>query len=294
MTCQILRHSALAVLFLSLLGAAPVRAQGQSSVAMRLDLVAWGDNIPGLTLKSGKKKKTITALAFRYSDPVSYSGPALLKIHQSGAGGTVDNDKGRDIEGSGLGGDDTAHPRLPTKKELAAQEKEVPPLLAKLREDDPSIVALVRLPSNSRRATILLAPGPADTYQAHVINDDPSKLPLGRLRVHNLSPLTVAMRFGGSKKLVQLKPRQSIVVPPKNHYVVYELAYKENGTWEVQENNMIQVKPNEQAQFIILKSSNSYFMSSSGSMGGYLQHVLLKREPNRRPTSTSTKTAAQP
>jgi hypothetical protein len=293
MTRQILRNSAFAALFLTLFGAAPLRAQGQSSVAMRLDLVAWGDDIHGLTLKSGKKKKTITALAFRYSDPVSYSGPALLKIHQAGAGGPVAEDT-RDIEGSGLGGDDTAHPRLPTRKELAAQEKDVPPLLAKLREDDPSIVALVKLPFNSRRATVLLAPGPADTYQAHVINDDPRKLPIGRLRVHNLSPLTVAMRFGGAKKLVQLKPRQSIVVPPKNGYVVYELAYKENGAWEVQENNMIQVKPNEQAQFIILKSTNSYFMSSSGSMGGYLQHVLLKREPNRRPPSTNTKTASQP
>jgi len=278
-------HSLPAVfaLVLALVPAVPLRAQGAAggSVSMRLDLVAWGNDISGLTLKSGKKNKKATAMAYSYSEPVSYTGPRLLQIHHDGNTGPAT--KERVLDDPELGGDDTARPYLPTAKEKAEEAKDIPPLLAKLREKDATLVSLVKLPANSRRATILLEPGPAGTFRAHVINDDPSKLPLGRLRVHNLSPLTIALNFNGSKKPVQLKPRQSIVVSPKNGHVIYELAYKENGVWEVQENNLIRVRPDEQVQFVILKSNNSYFLSSSGSKAGYLQYVTLRRQPNKAP-----------
>ena len=50
---------------------------------MKIDLVAWGDDISGLSFKSGAGKGDITALGFRYSEPVPYSGPAVMEIYQA-------------------------------------------------------------------------------------------------------------------------------------------------------------------------------------------------------------------
>ena len=56
---------------------------------MKIDVVAWGDAIGGLSFKSGKKDGRITAQAFSYSEPVTYSGPRVLEIQQSGEGRVV-------------------------------------------------------------------------------------------------------------------------------------------------------------------------------------------------------------
>ena len=53
---------------------------------MRLDVVAWGDPIGGLSFKSPRGDGKITARAFTYSEPVQYRGPRLLEIHQTGSG----------------------------------------------------------------------------------------------------------------------------------------------------------------------------------------------------------------
>jgi hypothetical protein len=48
----------------------------------------------------------------------------------------------------------------------------------------------------------------------------------------------------------------------------------------MQENNLLKVMPDEQAQMIILKSDDSYFKSSDGSRTGFLQVVTLRRSRN--------------
>ena len=269
-----------------------VRAQDTSAVAMKIDLIAWGDSIGGLSLKSAGKEAKVTAHSFSYSTPVAYSGPVILEIHKSGSDNVAANDK--------ISDEDKSHelsPLIvkeskpdgvnqgPAKQGLALE-------LEKRREKDPTLVALAALPaSGCRRATVLLAPAAGSTFTAYVIDDDPSKLPLGQLRVHNLSPLTIAIRCNGQVKK-ELKPRDTLLVPGKNGQLIYELAYKLGEEWKMQEDNIIPVRDAEQAQMLILKSDNSFFTSTDGSTGGFLQIATLRRNPAQQAAAEAAAQAA--
>ena len=254
----------------------PAVSAQEASVSMKIDLVAWGDKITGLSLKSGESKGTLTALSFRYSAPVTYSGPALMEIHK--AGGDVISNAPEPSE------EDKAHqlmPLLESPAEAASGDAKPKQGLAleleKRRVKDPTLVALAALPpSGCQRATVLLAPADAGTFIAYVIDDDPGKLPLGKMRLHNLSPVPISVRCNG-KVSKELKTREAFVVPAENGQIVYELAYKVGDEWKMQENNVIPVRDTEQTQMIVLKSSNSFFLSSDGGGGGFLQVVTLRR-----------------
>lgn len=226
---------------------------------MKIDLVAWGDAVSGLTLKSAKGRDPVTALAFRYSKPVSYSGPTVMEIHQGTAPAAAAEAQ-------------PAAAAPVTANNLAA-------VLAERRKKEPTLVSLAILPAASSHATVLLAPAAGGTFQAYVIDDDPSKLPYGRLRIHNLSPLTIAMRCN-NKAAKQLKTKESFVVAPENDEVIYELAYHSEGEWTTQENNIAAVRETEQAQLVVLKSDASFFTSQDGSRSGFLQSVILRRDRN--------------
>jgi hypothetical protein len=241
-----------AAFFLALL---PVQAQSDAQVSMKIDLVAWGESISGLTLKSAKGRDPVTALAFRYSKPVSYSGPAVLEIFKGDAGNAAPAAEGAP----------------------AAAIKDLAAALAERRKKEPNLVSLAVLPPASKHVTVLLAPAAAGTYQAYVIDDDPSKLPYGRMRIHNLSPLQIAMRCNNKPANI-LKTKGSVVVVPNNKEIIYELAYQQQGEWVVQENNIATVQEGEQAQLVVLKSDNEFFTSDDGSRSGYLQTVVLRRD----------------
>ena len=246
---------------------------------MKIDLVAWGDDIPGLSLKSTNAKDKVTALGFRYSDSLSYSGPAIMEIYQSGGGEVAAVPEPSE--------EDAAHQLMPLIEDVpesdpgaSAKPKSGLALeLEKRREKSPGLVALAALPENGcRRATVLLGPAGSGTFTAYVIDDDPARLPPGQLRVHNLSPLPIALRCNGNQKK-ELKTRETFLVPARNGQVIYELAYKTGDRWKIQENNVIAVGAGDQTQLIILKSDNTFFRSSDGSTGGFLQVVALRRGP---------------
>ncbi len=269
-----------ALFALSLITASAQDAANGENVALTIDFVSWANDIEGLQIRSGGRDTEITALAFRYSEPVTYRGPKVLEI-SANPGNSTKTDRRKeevarrqqDIE-AGL-----PVPEIVTKpeaRESAEAGKEVPPAIAAARKRNPSLVALAILPASSKRVTVLLAPGPAGTYLARVIDDDPSRLPPGRVRVHNLSPHLIAMRVPNQPPR-QLKLLENFVATPQNGTLVYELAYQENGVWEVQENNLISLQPTEQVQMVILKSDADYFTSADGSRGGFLQTVILRR-----------------
>ena len=62
-----------------------IASAASAQVSLKADLVSWGEDIQGLTLKSAGKGEPVTALAFRYSKPVHYSGPEVMEIHQDPA-----------------------------------------------------------------------------------------------------------------------------------------------------------------------------------------------------------------
>jgi hypothetical protein len=245
---------------------------------MKIDVVAWGNEIRGLSLKPGSSKSDITALGFRYSKPIAYSGPVIMEFYQSGTVVAAQSAKPT--------ADDLAHELHPLvvdenndSNKNAAPKAGLALELEKRRKKEPTLVALAALPGGTcRRATVLLGPADAGTYIAYVIDDDPGKLPIGQVRIHNLSPFPIAMRCNGSPPK-ELKTRDSIIVPPKNEQLFYDLAYKQGDKWRMQENNVIPIRPKEQAQMIILRSNNSYFMSTDGASGGFLQIVTLRRNP---------------
>jgi hypothetical protein len=237
----------------------PAKGQSENQVSMRIDLVAWGDSIPGLTLKSAKGREPVTALPFRYSRPISYSGPAVLEIFQGGAGNSA------------------PAAEAPPPAVVADPHKDIRAALAGRRKKEPDLVALAILPPASRHVTVLLAPADAGTYQAYVIDDDPSKLPYGQMRVHNLSPLPIAIRCNNTPTKI-LETKGTVVVVPDNREIIYELAYQQEGEWEIQENNITVVREDEQAQLVVLKSDNEFFTSKDGSRSGFLQTVVLRRD----------------
>jgi hypothetical protein len=235
-----------------LLGLAGLTLPAAAQVSLKVDLVAWGEDIAGLTLKSAGKGQPVTALAFRYSKPITYSGPEVLEIHQDPA---------------------TAAKAAGDPKNAAP----VPAELAARRAKEPTLVALAKLPAGSRRVTILIAPASAGTYQTQVIDDDPTKLPPGRLRILNYSPVKIAVRCNG-KGAKEMKTRDEFLVSPQDGQVIYELAYDDAGSWTIQENNLLAISPTEQVQFIVLKSDADFFASSDGSRSGFLQSVVLRRD----------------
>jgi hypothetical protein len=254
-----------------------LRAQPGESVSMMIDVVAWGDDIGGLSFKSGDDKGgNITARSFRYSKPIRYTGPRVLEIHKSGDGGLEPPPP--------ISAEDKEHELIPLpaveiEKAGGAAAMPVPERLAQLRKENPTLVSLVNLPPAARRVTILLAPAAEGTFSGYVIEDDPAKLPLGKLRVHNLSPLPIAMQFGTGKQQ-EMAPRQTVLVNAPEGYAAYKLAYKEGDEWKVQENNIIPVPRDEQSQLIVLRSKNQFFLSADGTPGGFLQLVNLRRKPS--------------
>jgi hypothetical protein len=241
---------------------------------MKIDVVAWGNDIKGLSFAKAKESDTFTALAFRYSEPVSYRGPRILAIHQTS--------KGQVVEEIPMTEEDREHESIPLppveiEKADEGTKAPVPEALAKRREKEPTLVALVGLPAASRHATVLLVPAAEGTFVGYVINDDPAKLPAGKLRVHNLSPHRIAMKVAGGEQK-ELDPRDTFVADAPDGHVIYQLSYQRDGKWKVQENNIVPVAPNEQTQFIVLKSRNQFFLSSDGATGGFLQMVTLRRE----------------
>ncbi|MCU0796828.1 MAG: hypothetical protein MUF31_12945 [Akkermansiaceae bacterium] len=250
-----------------------LRADEEPTVSLRLDIVAWGDAIHGLSVGTEREEKII-ALPFTYSQPLKYSGPALLRLHHDGSVAPV-------AESATPTPEDESHtskPLQPEKPGADSKELPIPAELAQAREKDPTIAALVPLPRNSRRVTILLAPAAGGTFQPYVIDDDPSKLPPGKLRVHNLSPFPIAMQFSDGTK-TEVKRGGTALANARDGQAAYRLAYQKDEEWIIQENNVIPIRENEQTQFIVLKSTNAFFLSKDGAAGGFLQTVLLRRPP---------------
>lgn len=268
------KHFFLAVCVVILGHASAIFAQ-DASVSMKIDVVAWGDDIHGLTFKKGDSNGEISALGFRYSEPVAYSGPLVMEIYQTGSGpakpAVVMTQEDKDHE---------LMPLVVEEEKPAAGEEARTPLaveLEKRRKENPALVALAQLPGAScNRATILLAPASNGTFIAYVIDDDPSKLPPGKLRVHNLSPNEITVRCN-ARENKELKTRGAHIFNPANNSIIYELAYKQRDEWIVQGNNILTIQPTEQVQMIILRSRNQHFLSSDGSSGGFLQIVTLRR-----------------
>lgn len=270
-----MRSNVLTIVWLALT-ALPLAAQS-GGVTLKVDLVAWGNDIHGLSFKPGAAGETMTAHSFRYSTPAAYSGPAVMAIYQTDGGGPKKQ-----------GPEPTAEDLEHEMKPLIVEEADAPGdpkqgkrglalELEKRREKEPTLVALAVLPANCRRAMVLLGPAGGGTYTAYVIDDDPGKLPLGQVRIHNLSPVPVMLRCNG-KDSRELATRATMLATPKNDHLVYELAYKSGDEWKMQENNVIPVPPKEQTQMVILRSNNSYFLSADGSSGGFLQIVTLRRQ----------------
>lgn len=262
---------------LVLLAGGGATAQTPGEVTMQLDFVAWGDEAHGLAL--GEDGDPITARAFAYSQPLSYSGPRLLEIHHTGDSAPAEEHQPT--------AEDLAHALVPLQPQTgprpAGSEAPQDPVARELearRVDNPTLVALVQLPANSRRATVLLAPAGHGTYRAYVINDDPGTLRPGHLRVHNLSPYPVAFRSPGQPP-AELGTQGSQTFAAGDGQLIYELAYRRDDDWITQEHNIIPVRPNEQTQMIILRSNHQFFLSGDGSAGGFLQAVLLRRLPSQ-------------
>jgi hypothetical protein len=239
---------------------AQTAAPAGTEVSLKIDVVAWGDTIKGLKITTAGKSTPVTAEGFEYSKAVSYSGSNVLELS---IGATA----------NAAPGAAPVAPTPPTDPNAKLSE------LDKRRIKDPSIVALALLPSNSKRVTVLLAPGPKGTYNAVVIDDDPTKLPLGKLRVHNLTSIPISIRCNNAKTGTELQLKQTTIASPVEGAVIYELAYKQDNQWQIQENNLVRLAGNEQAQLIILKSDSAYFTSADGSRGGFLQSIVLRRGP---------------
>lgn len=270
------------LILLFLCACTPVAAQesdGTPQVSMTIDFVAWGEDLHGLEVRSGKKSDPVSAHAFRYSEPYRYSGPQVLPL----AFGQISSETQaqlaelREAQRKRAREDGIEDPGpISPKPGIPHVDGEIPRALAVARETTPELAALISLPANSKRVTILLSPGPKGSLLARLFDDDPSRHPAGKVRVHNLSPNRIAMRLASGKP-AELEPGKSVLSPATGETFVYELAYQNEGEWTMQENNLFSVRPQEQVHFIVLRSNASFFTSSDGSRAGFLQTAILRR-----------------
>lgn len=257
---------------------APLSAQGNDRVSINIDVIALGDKMEGLSIKSENKQKQITAEAFTYSKSFRYNGPRLLEIHQV-VSAKVLQERQEKASKEEVGDAIPPLPPLTNEKERADQEWRDEELV-KRRKKNPTLVSLIRLPLNSKQITILLLPSDKGTYQGYIINEDVSDRPLAKVKVHNLSPYTIGMRLVGEEKK-ELQSREMMLMESKRGRIVYQLSYQlsheSKKEWKIQESNIIPVNEKEQTQLVFLRSGHQYFRSSGGGAGGFLQMIQLKR-----------------
>lgn len=278
------RLSTLLVLGLSCVIASAETSDDEPKVSLKINLVSWGEDLPGLKIKAKGRGKETTALGFRYSKAIKYSGPQTLEISQT-EGAKLPDPPEREFDPRF----DKPRPKKAIKENKPIDRSKTPKEILARREKNPELIALAKLPLNSRQVTVLLAPGSGGTYQTYVIDDDPRHLPKGTLRIYNLSQEKVALICNKTIKK-QLSYGDSMMVrPKKKQFVVYKLAYLDkNGKWKMQETNLINVRADDQVQFLILQSNASFFTASTGSRSGFLQCVELRRSPQDdiEPTDT--------
>ncbi len=252
----------------------------EMKVNMQIDFVSWGEDISGLEIRDGEIVIPVKALAFRYSESLEYSGSQILALGFGHKDGTAkkenmeapDRWRGASKESETVVSEATSG----SKKDHQVLSSEIPSHLAKARETDPSLAALIMLPTNSRRVTILLAPGPDRTLVPHVLDDDPSRQPLGMVRVHNFSPHPISLNTSDGKSK-GLDPGKNFISPAPGSTFAYELAYQINGVSKIQENNLVSVSSDELIHMVVLRNNSSFFSSSDGSRGGFMQVALLRR-----------------
>ncbi|MDG0994415.1 MAG: hypothetical protein P8O22_06755 [Akkermansiaceae bacterium] len=250
---------------------AAAQQDNQSTVSTRVDLVSMGENITGLYL--GKKtNQRVTALPFRYNRTIRYKGDRVLAISQTTV---IKRERPMSEE-------DKKHAIKPIRREglpstEVDQRGKLAKAIAKRRKTNPNLVALAVVPLNARHITILLTPAAKNTYRTTVINDDPSKLPYGKMRAYNFCTHPISLRFNKGKAIVLAPQKNRQTKPNQDNTLGYLLRYPKNNQWKTQENNIIRVTPDEQVQMLVLNSNSSFFASSSGSRGGKLQVAILRR-----------------
>lgn len=249
------------------------------TVSMRIDFVSWGKDLSGLEVREGKSGSPVSALAFRYSKSLEYKGSQFFAL----TFGEISDEESKNIaealeewrNSEEAEGDVLEDAKFLTKTGLEAEQGEIPKALAQARKKAPKLAVLVKLPATSDRVTILLAPGPDHSLISHVLDDNPDQQPLGMVRVHNFSPHPISLTSAGKTEILQ--PGKNFLAPTPDKSFAYELAYQIDGAWKIQENNLVSVSPNEQMRMLVLRSGSSFFSSSDGSRGGFMQTALLRR-----------------
>lgn len=268
----------LAPLFLLFLLLINASAQDEAQVRAKIDLIAWGNKIPGLTLKN-PSGETSAAFSFEYNKSLTYVGPQILAIYQLET--KEEQPPIEDDDDYNDGYEEEPAPPQPAE-DLVDIKNIKDPLIKSLFErkiKEPNLVSLVKLPTNSRHLTILLAPASGGTFLPYVIDDDPSKLPFGKLRVHNLTNIPILLEQLNGPQRCELRANEKFLLNADDaNKFTYKLSYKKGDRWKAQQNNILRIPANSQNQFIVLQSNNQYFRSSDGSKGGFLQVVLLKRK----------------
>lgn len=280
------RSFASLLLAVSCLGMMPLQAQardGPTNVSMHIDFISWGEDIPKLEVRDGKSSIPASALAFRYSEAIEYTGSQILALAIGQGDDKAAKEKSEAFEAwrsrQKEEGIDFPEAMLAPKAIMDAAEAakgQIPKALAQARERDPSLAALVKLPAMARRVTILLAPGPDRSLVPHVLHDDPERQPLGMVRVHNFSPHPISLTTGDGKTQ-RLEPGKNFLAPSPGGTFAYELAYEIGGIARTQENNLVNVRPVELMHMVVLNSGSSFFSSGDGSRGGFMQTALLRR-----------------
>ncbi|MDB6079345.1 MAG: hypothetical protein JWO82_3092 [Akkermansiaceae bacterium] len=276
--CLLFFAAVLGPLFLS-----PLAAQDSTKVQATLDFVAWGEDLSGVEIAEGTQHVPATALAFRYSQPVKYNGSQVLSIYWNKGNAPAPPPPPAPPKGAPT--PPAPAPVAPPKgtAPTGAGDEKISDELAKRREKEPTLAAIVPLIAGATQMTILLAPGPQNSFRCYVIDDEPTRFPWGKIRVHNYAAIPIGVRMNQGK-MTPLKNQESLIAPTgADGSLVYELAYPKDGKWKMQENNVLQVKPDEQVHFIVLQSDASFFRSSDGSKGGFLQSVTLRRQKNPPP-----------
>ena len=107
------------------------------------------------------------------------------------------------------------------------------------KKPEANVAASVRVPPDTKRAIVIVVPGPADAkpaYRMVLVNDSPTAFPKGESRVLSLVPVETAIEAGEHR--LPVHPGKITNVPAVKKVDEYNMAqtnfyYKQNDSWVV-------------------------------------------------------------
>lgn len=114
----------------------------------------------------------------------------------------------------------------------------------------PRALASVTLPQDASRVTLLTTSAGSGRYRMQALPEDGDLMPLGFLRLHNFTTLTLLVTYDGDRG-VQIPPSDTAYIRPAGNATVIRVSRQEKGRWRKLFNNVVELNPDQRGNIIL-------------------------------------------